>query len=110
MTRTHWIDVGASAALATAPHLSAEVDGCAITIVRVAGTLYAFEDRCTHDGEPLTDAEIDPLDPAGPVVICPRHGARFCLRDGAALTPPAYEPVRVFPVREDGGRILVDAA
>lgn len=110
MTRSHWIDVGATADLLAAPHLSSEVDGCAIRIVRVADTLYAFEDRCTHDGEPLTDAEIDPLDPAGPVVVCPRHGARFCLRDGAALTPPAYEPVRVFPVREHGGRILVDAA
>lgn len=110
MTRSHWIDVGAAAELLSAAHLSSEVDGCAITIVRVADSLYAFEDRCTHDGEPLTDAEIDPNDAAGPVVICPRHGARFCLRDGAALTPPAYEPVRVFPVREADGRILVDAA
>jgi len=32
-------------------------------------------------------------------VICPRHGARFCLRTGQALTPPAYEPVRSYPTR-----------
>jgi 3-phenylpropionate/trans-cinnamate dioxygenase ferredoxin subunit len=40
-------------------------------------------------------------------VICPRHGARFCLKTGAALTPPAYEPIRIFEVRERDGQIEV---
>ena len=40
-------------------------------------------------------------------IICPRHGAHFCLRTGEALTPPAYEPLRTFEVREENGRILV---
>ncbi|MEZ5459819.1 MAG: Rieske 2Fe-2S domain-containing protein [Steroidobacteraceae bacterium] len=71
------------------------------------GYAHAFEDRCTHDDASLDDAEIDPDDPAGPVIVCPRHGARFCLRDGAAMTPPAYEPVQVFPVRERTGRVEV---
>ena len=76
-----------------------------MTVVRVHGRLHAFEDRCSHDGEPLAGAEIDADD--GPAVICPRHGARFCLRSGAALTPPAYEPIRVFEARERAGRIEV---
>jgi 3-phenylpropionate/trans-cinnamate dioxygenase ferredoxin subunit len=40
-------------------------------------------------------------------VICPRHGARFCLRTGAALTPPAYEPVRTYATRINNGVIEV---
>jgi 3-phenylpropionate/trans-cinnamate dioxygenase ferredoxin subunit len=40
-------------------------------------------------------------------VICPRHGAHFCVRTGEALTPPAYEPLRTFKVRVENGRILV---
>ena len=40
-------------------------------------------------------------------IICPRHGARFCLRTGEALTPPAYEPLRTYPARVDNGRVLV---
>lgn len=76
-------------------------------MVRVGGTLYAFEDRCTHDGESLSGAELAGAE-AAPQVVCPRHGARFALATGAALSPPAYEPLRVFAVREDAGRILVE--
>ena len=42
-------------------------------------------------------------------VVCPRHGARFCLRTGAALGPPAYEPVATFPVRRSDGRLWLSA-
>lgn len=102
----HWVDVGSLAALSTQGRLDVELDGDWIAIVRVDGVLHAFEDRCTHDGEPLAEAELD-ADPSTPcgVVVCPRHGARFCLKTGAALTPPAYEPLRIFPVRERDGRL-----
>jgi len=99
-----WIDVGATADVTEGGHsLGTEIDGYLVAIVRTGGRLFAFEDRCTHDGAPLDDAPIEDEQ-----VICPRHGARFCLRTGEALTPPAYEPLRIFRVREDGGRILVE--
>ena len=108
--RGDWIDIAAAEQLTSTPHLDAEIDGYRVTIVRLAGDLYAFEDRCTHDGESLADAEIEAGSAAGPpVVVCPRHGARFCLRHGTALTPPAYEPVKIFAVRERGGRIEVQS-
>lgn len=108
---TPWIDVGASADLASAGCLMVDSDEFGVVrIARIGAELYAFEDRCTHDGAPLDDAELDADDAAGPVVVCPRHGARFCLRDGAALTPPAYEPLRVFRVRERAGRIEIALA
>jgi 3-phenylpropionate/trans-cinnamate dioxygenase ferredoxin subunit len=40
-------------------------------------------------------------------LVCPRHGARFCIRTGAVLSPPAYEPVHCFPLRVDHGRVEV---
>jgi 3-phenylpropionate/trans-cinnamate dioxygenase ferredoxin subunit len=103
-----WSDVGAAAALEGGGRIDVEVDGCHVSVVHLQGALHAFEDRCTHDGEPLSGAEIeaDPSTPCG-VVVCPRHGARFCLATGAALTPPAYEPLRIFAVREQDGRIEV---
>ncbi len=97
-----WVDVGSTFDLGAAP-LQAEIDGYPITVNRVGDTLHAYEDRCTHDGESLAGAEIENCE-----VICPRHGARFCLRTGDALTPPAYEPIRIFAVREDADRILVE--
>jgi 3-phenylpropionate/trans-cinnamate dioxygenase ferredoxin component len=65
-----------------------------IAVFNVDGELYAVEDICTHDGGELAGGEIH-----GHEVECPRHGARFDLRTGAALCPPAYEPIAKFPVR-----------
>jgi 3-phenylpropionate/trans-cinnamate dioxygenase ferredoxin component len=98
-----WVDVGSSDALAENTPLAVEVDGTAVVIVRCADSLYAVEDRCTHDGEALGAAEVE-----GCQIICPRHGARFCLRTGEALTPPAYEPLRRYQVREQLGRIELE--
>jgi 3-phenylpropionate/trans-cinnamate dioxygenase ferredoxin component len=97
-----WTDIGSIAELATSHRLEADVDGYRVRVACVSDTLYAFEDRCTHDDSPFDDAPIEDSQ-----IICPRHGARFCLRTGAALSPPAYEPLRVFEVRASGDRIEV---
>lgn len=103
-----WVTAGTLEQLATQGRLEVEVDGDYVAVARLDGELHAFEDRCTHDGEPLVGAELegDASTPCG-VVICPRHGARFCLSTGAALTPPAYEPIRIFEVRERDGQVEV---
>lgn len=98
-----WVDVGGAAELCESTPLSVEVDGLALVVVRCGKDLYAVEDRCTHDGEPLEGAEVESCQ-----IICPRHGARFCLRTGAALTPPAYEPLRTYAAREESGRLLLE--
>ena len=100
-----WIDVGDADAVSEARPLGVEVDGVAVVVVRCGPELYAVEDRCTHDGEILGEALVQDCQ-----IICPRHGAHFCLRTGEALTPPAYEPLRTYRVREQDGRILVELA
>jgi 3-phenylpropionate/trans-cinnamate dioxygenase ferredoxin subunit len=72
-----------------------------IAVFNVDGTVYAIEDICTHDGSELTGGPIDGFE-----VECPRHGARFDVRTGAALCPPAYEPTAKFPVRIEDGWVL----
>ena len=69
------------------------------------GELFAIEDRCSHDDGPLAEGDWE-RDEC--VVICPRHGSRFDIRSGRALTLPAYAPVETFPVRVDGGLVKVD--
>jgi 3-phenylpropionate/trans-cinnamate dioxygenase ferredoxin subunit len=97
-----WIDIGDAASLVPETALVVEVDDSPIVVVRCEAQLYAVEDRCTHDGEALGSAEVEDCQ-----IVCPRHGARFCLRTGDALTPPAYEPLRTYEVREHDGRILL---
>jgi 3-phenylpropionate/trans-cinnamate dioxygenase ferredoxin subunit len=99
-----WVDVGGRTDLESSSRLEAEVDGYRVRIVLVSGTLYAFEDRCTHDDSPFDDATIEDCE-----IICPRHGARFDLRTGEVMAPPAYEPLRIFEVRDSAGRIEVRA-
>ena len=66
--------------------------------VNVDGERVAARDNCTHDGGELTGGLIE-----GYEVECPRHGARFDVRTGAALCPPAYEPTAKFPVKVEDG-------
>ena len=99
-----WIDAGPVAALGDGQTLSLAAGRRMIAIARSGGEFFAIEDVCTHDGAELTGGTIE-----GAEIICPRHGARFCLRTGAALTPPAYEPVRVFETKIDDGRLWVRA-
>ena len=73
-----------------------------IAVVRSGDEYFAIEDVCTHDGAELTGGSVE-----GTEIICPRHGARFCLRTGQALSPPAYEPVRVFETKISDGRLWV---
>ena len=98
-----WIDVGDADAVSEARPLGVEVDGVAVVVVRCGPELYAVEDRCTHDSESLGEAQVEHCQ-----IICPRHGAHFCLRSGEALTPPAYEPLRTYRVREQDGRLLLE--
>jgi 3-phenylpropionate/trans-cinnamate dioxygenase ferredoxin subunit len=79
-----------------------EVDDRKIAIYRIEGGYYAIDDICTHDGGPLAEGEVE-----GDVVICPRHGARFNIRTGSALTFPAVSPVDTYPVRVEGEDLLV---
>jgi 3-phenylpropionate/trans-cinnamate dioxygenase ferredoxin component len=66
-----------------------------IGVFNCAGTLYAIEDRCSHDDGPLAEGEFDP---ETCTVECPRHGSVFDLKTGQPKTLPAYEPVDTFPV------------
>jgi 3-phenylpropionate/trans-cinnamate dioxygenase ferredoxin component len=98
-----WIDAG-PANLGDGETRSLAVGRRMVAVARSGEEYFAIEDVCTHDGAELTGGEIE-----GAQIICPRHGARFCLRTGEALTPPAYEPVRVFATRIDDGRLWIRA-
>jgi 3-phenylpropionate/trans-cinnamate dioxygenase ferredoxin subunit len=97
-----WIDAGATADLHNGEAISIPVGRRMIAVVRSGDEYFAIEDVCTHDGAELTGGEVE-----GAEIICPRHGARFCLRTGQALSPPAYEPVRVFETKISDGRLWV---
>ncbi len=76
-----------------------------ILIFNIEGEIYALEDMCTHDGGPLGYSDLI----NGCEVQCPRHGARFDVRTGAALCMPAFQPVPVYETRIEGNDILIES-
>jgi 3-phenylpropionate/trans-cinnamate dioxygenase ferredoxin component len=76
----------------------------AIGVYNLNGEYYAIEDRCSHDDGPLAEGDFD-VEEA--VAVCPRHGSKFDIRTGRALTLPAYEPVETFEVVVEDGIVKV---
>ena len=72
-----------------------EHEGRKIGVFNCEGTLYAIEDRCSHDDGPLAEG---PFDADACTVECPRHGSLFDLTSGRPKTLPAYQPVTTYPV------------
>jgi len=71
------------------------IDDDPIAICRIGEReVYAIEDRCSHDGAPLGGSAL-----TGAVLECPRHGARFDVRDGRVLRMPAAAPLDTFSLR-----------
>lgn len=99
---TDWIDVVAESALANGEHIVVDVDGSDVAVFKIDGLCYAIEDVCTHDGAEIASGELD-----GDEIVCPRHGARFCVKTGEVKCAPAYENLATFPVRVVDGRIQV---
>ncbi len=97
-----WIEVCKADDLCPGEHVVVDLDGTAVAVFNLDGAFYAIEDVCTHDGAEIASGEVE-----GDVIVCPRHGARFCIRTGEVLTPPAYEDLHVFPVRVENGMIQI---
>jgi 3-phenylpropionate/trans-cinnamate dioxygenase ferredoxin component len=77
-----------------------DINGRWVAIFNVDNRYYAIEDVCTHDGNTLTeDARGNPVPLDGYEIECPRHGARFDIRNGKVLSAPAVKDVRWYPVR-----------
>ena len=89
-----WIDVLPADELKPGMHTLINLQRESLLLVNVAGEFYAVENTCSHDGGILSGGEIN-----GCEITCPRHGARFDLKTGAVLSPPAFEDIATYPVR-----------
>jgi metal-sulfur cluster biosynthetic enzyme/nitrite reductase/ring-hydroxylating ferredoxin subunit len=79
-----------------------EVEGEMVALFHVEARFYAIDDVCTHDGGPLADGEL-----RDHKIACPRHGAKFDIRTGAALTMPAVRATRAHEVKVEGNGVWV---
>ena len=97
-----WSDVCAAQELHPGSYRIVDLDGVQVAVFNLEGEYFAIEDVCTHDGGTLTGGSVENGE-----IICPRHGARFSIRTGEALSAPAFESTTRFPLRVEEGRIQV---
>ena len=98
-----WVRVAAADGIAPGDYATVELENGFVAVFNVDGEFFAIDDVCTHDGGGLAGGALEDHK-----VICPRHGAHFCLRTGKALTPPAYEPVNRYATRVVDGMVEIE--
>ncbi len=81
--------------------VTVSVEGREIALFNVAGTVYALENACPHQGAPLADGWIE-----GATVTCTWHAWCFNLADGR-MTHGGFAGVDAFDVAIDDGQVLV---
>ena len=79
-----------------------EVDDRIVALFKVTGEYFCIDDVCTHDGGPLSDGKLE-----NHAIACPRHGAKFDIRTGKALTMPATEDTVAHQVKVENGQVYV---
>ena len=99
---SEFVRVAGLADLADPGRQLVELDDRLVVLFRVGNDVFAIDDVCTHDDGPLGDGEL-----IGYEIACPRHGAKFDIRDGRALTMPATRPTVSHQVKIEGNEIYV---
>ena len=79
-----------------------ELEDRLVVLFHIDGEFFCIDDVCTHDGGPLGEGELDQH-----CIVCPRHGAKFDVRTGNAMSMPATEPTLVHEVKLEGDSVLV---
>ena len=98
-----FVKVATSGEIAPGQAKIVEVKGREIALFNVGGAYFAIDNMCTHEEASLADGEI-----SGFEVTCPLHGAKFDVRSGQVLGPPAYDDVARYPVRVSGADVEID--
>jgi naphthalene 1,2-dioxygenase ferredoxin component len=89
-----WVRAAARTDLAEGEVIGVEVGGRSIALYDADGRVFATDNICTHAYACLSDGWLD-----GEVIECPLHAARFDIRSGKVLDPPATEDLKTYPVR-----------
>ena len=98
-----FVVVANEADIANGERLFVEIGEFQIVVFNIAGKFFAIADVCSHDDGPVGDGEFE----SEFEIACPRHGARFDVRTGEAVTLPAIIDIPAFPVRVENGEVEV---
>ncbi|MBP7147834.1 MAG: non-heme iron oxygenase ferredoxin subunit [Acidobacteria bacterium] len=102
MAGENWVRVASESDFEGTALVTADAGDEAVVVCKIAGRYYAIEDRCSHDDGPLGYGELHDS-----TIQCPRHGAKFDVASGGALSMPAVTGIRTFEVKVENGEVFV---
>lgn len=103
MSNSNLFKVGVTSDFPEGKAIAVEADDVSVVVCNYEGKLYAVENRCSHD-----DAELGCGDLDGCQVVCPRHDAKFDVRDGTVTSDPAIYPIDCYNVLVRGKSVYVE--
>lgn len=98
----NWFGVSPEAEFGPGSRTTIDVDGVPVLVLNVDGEIYGVEDFCTHESLPLHDGSVEDGE-----IVCPFHGARFCLKTGKNTAPPAFGDLPTMPIKVENGMVFV---
>jgi 3-phenylpropionate/trans-cinnamate dioxygenase ferredoxin component len=98
-----WVSVADDSAIGDDEALGVEVGKVPVAIVRAGGVLHAVNNVCTHQYALLSDGYVE-----DGCIECPLHQGKFELATGNAMCAPVTDPIKVYAVKVEGGKVLVD--
>lgn len=102
-TTAIYVSVASASELSNGQRMIVEIDGEPLAVFNIGGTFYAIADVCSHDDGPVAEGDLQNEFE----IECPRHGARFDIRNGKVLLFPAIIDIPSYPVKVEGGQIMV---
>ena len=100
---TTWHEVGPASDIPDQQWKIVSINNLDIAVINLANEFFAFEDSCTHTGCPF----VGELPLEDETIVCPWHGARFDVRTGKVLEPPACEDLSLYTTKIDNGIVYV---
>jgi 3-phenylpropionate/trans-cinnamate dioxygenase ferredoxin component len=80
-----------------------EVEDELVLVTNVGGGFHAAQGICSHEYFELDRGVL-----TGDSILCTLHLSRFSVIDGEVIDPPADQPLVVYPVVVEGGRVLIE--
>lgn len=97
-----WYNIIEQDKLLDGQHHVCVIQDKAIAVFNLNNEFYAIEDYCPHQGLPLSEGLVENGE-----IECPFHGARFCLKSGQVLSPPACQSLTTYDVVTELGMIRI---
>lgn len=98
-----WHEIAGAAALGEDEAMGVTLGDRPVALCRSGGVFYALHNVCTHQFALLSDGYVEHA-----CIECPLHQGRFDLKTGAPLCAPVTEPVRVYRVKVEDGKVFVE--